>query len=198
MNLSYFLYNSDGVYYLRNMPQAPIYCKIKCVRECGCDMIRRQYERDVNRAKAEAVRICDEQQEVIKKRIYDADPSRNTGIEKYFVNVGELFAVNINEAIGIAFQFKTDNSEWYDVKYQQWRDYQCEPGKYAKVSVRVIARIIEPKKQEESEEQMLRQILENYRDFLRQDKEYDHAPDTEESFIKAELEDFEIKRRKPL
>ncbi len=123
MKPEHFIYKSDGLYYIPNMPEGYFYTN---------DPVG--FRKALERAKAEAIRICDEHQEILKKKIYDADPGRNTGVDTYFKE-GEIYTINMEEKIEI-----------YDMELKSCE--YCQNCKLIPVCTTLAARIAAPKKED--------------------------------------------------
>lgn len=98
MKPEHFIYKSDGLYYMQNVPEYPAAANQFDPHDSV--YFADVYTRALERAKDEAIRICDEHQEILKKKIYDADPGRNTGVDTYFKE-GEIYTINMEEKIEI-------------------------------------------------------------------------------------------------
>jgi hypothetical protein len=102
---SFFIDSTDGILkvFTTPLPKEP---KLMFTPVEQYKQLRTEYEQAIELAKKEAVKIDDSQQDYLKKRIYDADPGRNTGVDTYFVNENEIFTINMEEEIKVVDIFE--------------------------------------------------------------------------------------------
>lgn len=177
MKPEYFIYKSDGLYYMQNMPEKPV------ANRSGFGMFNMfeyesklaEYKAALERAKAEAVKVVEGElliAEYIIKQVYDIHEVRDyrKGMKSY-LEEGCVYTINMEENIVVVS--KNCNS------------MGCSCGGK-------IARIAAPKKEEESEDHLWNLVLSTY------GGEFYHAGQYDEAAIISKIkEEFEIKR-KPL
>lgn len=176
MKPEHFIYKSNDLYYMQNVPEEPN--TIGIPSELYQDYIE-PYEQALERAKAEAVKV---------ESLDDREAIGYLILLKYNeTKEGEIYTINMKEKIEVVCDGRC-------------KGIKCTIGKVCDGDsshncLDKVARIVAPKKEEESESQMLREILHNYSEHLRDRKHGSLKP--LESFMAEELEKFEIKR-KPL
>lgn len=134
MKPEHFLYKSDGLYYMQNMPVVP---DDRDAESLGAySEMMRQYYKSIARAKSEAVKVDDNHSVVLQSRIVMSLPAG-----QYELIEGQIYTINMDEKIEVI-----EEPEFPGF------DHTSHP------TFRKIARIVAPKKQEESEDEFIAYI----------------------------------------
>lgn len=179
-NTLQFFIESGKLYVMKEVPEKPKYGFTRDIKTTIRNReLETQYNATLQKAKQSAIEV--DNNDEVKQAIYDADPSRNTGVETYFRD-GEIYSLE---------GCKMELMDWQHARIlSTGNSHKTMPlkGQCALITFE------EPKK-EESQEDMLGEILANYREHQYYQKN-NESFDNENSFIKSELENFTITRKK--
>lgn len=134
MKPEYFIYKSDGLYYMQNVPAVP---DDRDAESLGAySEMMRQYYKSLERAKAEAYIQCPK----------DGDLFRKVLIAHGMLQEGNMYTINMEEKIEVVCEGRC-------------KGIKCTIGKVCDGDsshncLDKVARIAAPKKEEESEEQV--------------------------------------------
>lgn len=200
MKPEHFLYKSDGLYYMQNVPEEPKYVITDGVNRPHVnymfDIEYDAYNKAIERAKEEAVKVDDPYiyQMAMHRYFphhidYSKTPKDNFAM---CAEQGCVYTINMEEKIEVVNQYRYNLphsgwSNWADTPYEDLEDGDLPNYEYRK-----IARIAAPKKEEESEakDSAIRALFNLF------GGAWHHCTDDEEDkIIEAIKEKFEIKRK---
>lgn len=187
MKPEHFIYKLDGLYYMHNIPNN-CYYYYRDERTQTEEFDHKSYNEALERAKTEAVKVVEGDlliAEYIIKQVHDIHEVKDyrKGMKSY-LEEGCVYTINMEEKIEIVDT----------VEHKDW----VVTGNLMKLPVpNKFARIAAPKKEEETQEQILSELLDEFHSWCIGISFDPEGKDnrTRDEFIKDKLKAIEIKRK---